>query len=285
MIDKACEGLRAVPPTFDDKNHMLTLEKVEIEAFSCLFATALPQVISTEGGNVMTVGSATAMVMAEVDVLAFNRVVGLGADGPIDDALLDDIISIYERAGVGRFFIQLSPVALQTSLSDLLIDRGFVHHNNWVKLHRRLKPIEPIETILRVEEISADQAELFGRIVVDNFEWPRQLVASIAGTVDRRNWRHYMAFDGDRPVATGAMYIKNEYGWIDLAATLENYRGRGAQASILTQRIYDASRAGCRWLVAETAEETPDRSVPSYRNMVRYGFEVAYIRPNYLYSF
>lgn len=274
-----------MPPILDDKKHMLMLDKVEIEAFSCLFATALPQVMTTEGGNVMTVGSATAMVMPEVDELAFNRVVGFGADGPIDDTLLDEIISIYERAGVGRFFVQLSPVTLQSSLADLLIGRGFVHHGNWVKLHRRIKPIEPVETIFRVEEISADQAEVFARIVVHSFEWPRQLVASVAGTVDRRNWHHYMAFDGDRPVATGAMYIRSEYGWINLAATLETYRGRGAQAAILSQRIHDASRAGCRWLVVETPEETPDYSPPSYRNMVRHGFEVAYIRPNYLYCF
>jgi hypothetical protein len=33
--------------------------------------------------------------------------------------------------------------------------------------------------------------------------------------------------------------------------------------------------------VVETAEETPVRPVPSLRNLLRLGFEVAYLRPNY----
>jgi hypothetical protein len=36
-------------------------------------------------------------------------------------------------------------------------------------------------------------------------------------------------------------------------------------------------------MIAETAEEKPDKPVASYRNMRRMGFEIAYLRPNYIY--
>lgn len=45
----------------------------------------------------------------------------------------------------------------------------------------------------------------------------------------------------------------------------------------------DAARLGCKWVSAETAEETPERDVSSFRNVIRLGFSVAYRRPNCLW--
>ena len=39
---------------------------------------------------------------------------------------------------------------------------------------------------------------------------------------------------------------------------------------------------GCRWFVTETGEDLPDRPNPSFRNMMRAGFHVAYHRPNFM---
>jgi hypothetical protein len=86
-------------------------------------------------------------------------------------------------------------------------------------------------------------------------------------------------------MATAAVYCRGEYAWIDFASTLPGYRGRGGQAALLARRIADGAALGCKWLVVETAEATPEKPAPSYRNMRRYGFEVAYVRPNYLYKF
>jgi hypothetical protein len=94
-----------------------------------------------------------------------------------------------------------------------------------------------------------------------------------------------MALDGDRPAAIAAMFVQGGYAWFDMAGTLSEYRGRGAQGALLQRRIRDAARMGCRWIVVETAEETPERSAPSYRNTLRSGFQVAYLRPNYMLAF
>jgi ribosomal protein S18 acetylase RimI-like enzyme len=45
----------------------------------------------------------------------------------------------------------------------------------------------------------------------------------------------------------------------------------------------DAADAGCRWVSVETAEDTVTKDAPSFRNLRRLGFEVAYRRPNYLW--
>jgi len=41
---------------------------------------------------------------------------------------------------------------------------------------------------------------------------------------------------------------------------------------------------GCKWFVTETGEETADEPNPSYHNMLRSGFELAYLRPNYVHQ-
>jgi len=40
---------------------------------------------------------------------------------------------------------------------------------------------------------------------------------------------------------------------------------------------------GCRWFVSETAASTPEKPSPSYQNMVRGGFELAYLRPDFVF--
>jgi len=67
-----------------------------------------------------------------------------------------------------------------------------------------------------------------------------------------------------------------------VAGTLPAFRRRGGQGAIMARRIRDAVQLGCRWVITETGEDLPDRPNPSYHNMLRAGFSLAYQRPNYL---
>ena len=50
----------------------------------------------------------------------------------------------------------------------------------------------------------------------------------------------------------------------------------------MAQRIRDGMALGCRWLITETGEDTPEHPNPSYHNMLRTGFKLAYHRANYM---
>jgi len=50
----------------------------------------------------------------------------------------------------------------------------------------------------------------------------------------------------------------------------------------MARRIADGIKLGCRHLVSETGEETPEEPNPSYRNMLRTGFELVYARRNWI---
>jgi GNAT superfamily N-acetyltransferase len=101
-------------------------------------------------------------------------------------------------------------------------------------------------------------------------------------TIGRAGWRHYLAFDGDQPVATGVLFVRHDIGWLGMAATLPSHRGRGAQGALMAQRIRDGMALGCRRLITETGQDTPGQPNPSYHNMLRTGFKLAYQRANYM---
>jgi len=261
------------------------LELIEIRAWTEFYRSAPEHLAKDLGISVDSSDSACSTIVSKIDVLAFNRTIGLGLEEPFSSSVIAAQRELFRGKGVSRFFIQVCPVVATGQSIDLLQSHGFKHHNNWVKLIRDTSEAEPVTTDLRVEQIGPDRARDFARVLVTAFEWPDIFSGWIESAIGLDNWRFYIAFDGAEPVATGAIYINGKYGWIDFASTLQSHRGRGAQSSILAKRIKDAASAGCKWLTVETAEQTPEKSAPSYRNMRRYGFEVAYLRPNYIYTF
>jgi hypothetical protein len=78
--------------------------------------------------------------------------------------------------------------------------------------------------------------------------------------------------------------VSGEAGYLALAATKETHRRQGGQHALIARRIRDAAAQGCRTLVAESAEDRPDKPAPSFRNLRSLGFKLAYLRPNYLWK-
>jgi GNAT superfamily N-acetyltransferase len=238
----------------------------------------------TCGTRANIIGGAFAGMMSEIDMLAYNRVIGLGSSTLASEGQIDAIIDTYVTAKITRFFVQVSPYAQPQKIQQMLEQKGFSHYNNWAKLYRKAEtPIPPVHTALTVVEIGKEQAEEYGKLVIQCFEWDERLAAVFAGTVGAPGYKTYFAMEGQKPVGIAALYTNGKYASMAIAGTLPGHRGKGAQSALLGRRIEDAKALGCQYMIAETAEEKPDRPVASYRNMRRMGFEIAYLRPNYIY--
>ncbi len=264
--------------------HAGDLDVAEARAWADFHRAADDDLAASCGVGALEIGSAFLGSAAKIDVLTFNRAIGLGLDHPTSEQAIDLVIEHYAHAGVPRFLVHVHPLAAQAGLPALLESRGLTHYNNWVKLQRGVEALPDVATDLRVVEIEADRAESFATILVTSFDWPKPVTPWVARSVGRPSWRHYLALDGEAPVATGAFFAHGEDAWFDMASTLEGYRGRGAQKALIARRIDDARAMGCTRLVVETAEETSDRRAHAFRNVRRLGFEVAYVRPNYIYA-
>ena len=234
------------------------------------------------GFQVQRIGGAIVLLAEHLDMLLFNRVIGLGMREPATETLLDQIAATYQRAGVRNYGVQLSPTCLPAELPTWLSARNLMLRDRWAKVYCRPSQVITIPTTLRIAHIGTDAADMFAEVARVAFGMPPFLEPWLARGVGQTGWRHYLAFDGDQPVATGALFIRNRIGWLGLGSTLATHRRRGAQGALMVQRIRDAADLGCEWVITETGEDLPENPNPSFHNMVRTDFKLAYQRPNYL---
>ncbi len=163
-----------------------------------------------------------------------------------------------------------------------LREHGFERGYAWMKFVRAPHPPRfPTPDGVEVVELAAADEEPFGTIAAVGFGLPAWAAAFFAHLPGREGWRCYVARVGGEAQACAAMLIEDGIAEFGVAATLEEARGRGCQTALLHRRICDAAEAGCRTLFVETGERVPDRPSASYRNILRAGFEEAYLRPNW----
>jgi len=163
-----------------------------------------------------------------------------------------------------------------------LREQGFEPTYAWMKFVRDPHPPRfPAPGGVEVVEVTAPGQEPFGTIAALGFgmpAWGAELFAHLPG---REGWRCYVARVDGEACGCGAMVIEDGVAELGIGATLEAARGRGCQTALLHRRIVDAAEAGCRTLLVETGERVPDRPSASYRNILKAGFDEAYLRPNW----
>jgi hypothetical protein len=256
-------------------------EGIDAGLFAEGFEVAPPDLARAVGFGHVTHGPRVFGWASRMDVLAFNRALGFGLDEPITPEEIDAAVAEFTRAGVPRFMVQVSPVAEPRTVIQWLLDRDFYHHNSWVKLFRRAEPM-PASGDVSVEEIDRTRAETFSRIVGGAFGYAEHLQPLTTITLGRPGWHHYVAISDGEPIGAAALCVRGEVGWLGYAGTRAERRKSGAQSALIARRVNDAVRLGCRWVITETAEPRPDKPAPSFRNMRRLGFEIAYLRPNFV---
>ena len=250
---------------------------------------ALPLDIKHDlGSRVRRFGRAAALATAGADVAVVNRAFGLGwaGDRPFDDRLLEEVNSFFRDARVRRWLVEVSPHATVAGGRETLIKRGGVQKTPTVKLYGELGDAAAANDAKGppVREIGREAADEFCEIVGPAIGIPEVLEPDLVSTLGLPDWHYYMAFDDGRPIAGAAMFVKGDGAWFGVAGTSADARKRGAQTALLARRLVDARRLGCSWVTAETAPDTAEQPNPSYRNMLRAGLRVAYLREKYVFE-
>ena len=246
---------------------------------------AAPEYIRWEQGlHIDHLGSAIVLSLPRSEDHFYNRVIGLGLVEPVSEEMLDELTAYIFDTGTRFFSVQISPAAQPPEVHDWLRWRGYWMYDQHAKFYRDNQPPIDNETDLRIELTGSDYADAFAYVVTQAFGVPDYTYPWMKALVGQPNWYHYVAWDGDDPAAAGAMYISGNIGWLGHGSTLPGYRRRGAQGAVLSRRIRDGINLGCDWFITDTDEDTPDRPSPSYRNMLRSGFKLAYLRWNYLFQ-
>ena len=258
-------------------------EKAECEALYEMYSRVSDETKKHCGIQTKRIGTA---VLIRTDIFpgfTHNRIPGFGLDNPLDEKSFSEVKDFYS-SGKNKHALQLEPSVVTDDVMEILHKHRYEFKNNWVRFYRDTTPIENVKTDLEIKSVGNKYKNEYGSLITSAFDFPAELSGLFEHLMEKENWKHYMAFEGSKPVATGSVYFSGVSAWIGFAATNPDYRGRGAQGAILEARINEARNRGCKWIAVETGEDTSEHDVPSYRNMLRYGFRLLYKRPNYVFE-
>jgi GNAT superfamily N-acetyltransferase len=203
-----------------------------------------------------------ARAMPELDFV--NRISRLG---PGDAGRLEEILAFYAEVGL-RPWLEATPgVGLELPAGAALLGFQSV----------LCGPARPVpEPGLPVRE-TAD-ADLTARLILEAFGVPPEILERHAGALARaaaRSGGRWFVVEVEGRAAAGAILtIRDGTGYLAMAGTLPEFRGRGCQRALIAARIAAAAAAGCE-LIAATAEFAS----ASQRNIERAGLRVAYTKP------
>lgn len=260
------------------------------------------------GFNVTEIDDVTVLSAPEFPNPDLNRAVGLGAVGPADEDLLDQVIETLDQEIVGDsgdaqdsggdaegsapkrvpFYLQVVPESDPPELHQWIAERGFTKRRRWVKLWRSLANVpEPdAEGEVMIRLVTPRKARVWAETICKGFGLPVEVAVPLQKLVGKPHWRPYLAYIGDSVAGAALMHIGGKRKQpkataMVLGCTLPAFRGKGVQGAMLERRLFDAYQERAKIAVSEAAEDIPDKPNPSLHNLLRLGFKEAYKRENY----
>ena len=228
------------------------------------------------------VGDALCSVSSSDPSILLNRVLGLGSERPPSEDQLRAIRDIYDAAGIERFFLHVVPAWKGEDTNSLLEATGYQKYRGWMKFVRGGGEVRAAKTDLEVRPVGPEYGEAFASIAAPAFGLLDVSHALVALLPSVQGQLTFMSFDGDRPAGTGAVFIDDTTAALDWGATHPDFRRRGGQTAVLGRRIRCALDLGCDTICTATGEAVPGDPQHSYNNILKNGFEEAYLRENWI---
>lgn len=205
-----------------------------------------------------------------------NGVVAQGFFETLSSEDIEAVERFYQKFDSQPTF-EISPMA-DPSLIHLLAQRAYSvedFENVWVMDLKEWSPkVENHVVVLKTDQkYSTEWSKAFLR----GFELPEDYAeitnefTSALFSIDE--CEPYWVLEGDHPVATAMLGIKDGVAWLFATATVPDCRGKGYQSALLNHRLQIAKERGCDIAIVETIPGNQ-----SARNVERVGFRVIYTK-------
>jgi GNAT superfamily N-acetyltransferase len=260
------------------------LERAEAEAVWGYEAAAPPELEERLGMARTRLGGGVVLAARHDVTNYWSKALGFGFDQPVTADLVAEITAFYREHDVQLATIQLAPAVIPADWDAICEKEGIAAGASWLKLARLAGLVESPETDLRIDVIPPEDAGQWATVLARGFGMPEEQVTPMMQNVPSQpGWTAYGAWDGDQLVAAATLLITGDVAAFAGAATLPEYRGRGAQSALLAARARHAAALGVKWLSAETGKPTDGQENSSLNNMLRTGFEIRYARQNWIW--
>jgi ribosomal protein S18 acetylase RimI-like enzyme len=235
-------------------------------------------------------GGGTVMALRNAPPL-WSKALGFGFEEPVTASLIERICDVFRAQGLHQGVIQLPPSVTPGDWGEIRAKHNISPGTGLVKLVASTELVIELADLtgsldagLRVGRVAAADADEWASVMASVFGYDSDpMQAMCASSVGRSGWVPCAVWDGDRIVATATTHFHQRAAHLFGGATLPEARGRGAQTALLVLRARAALAAGCRWLVAETGAEPPGGHNSSLHNLLRLGFQIQYVQPNWIW--
>jgi hypothetical protein len=262
-------------------------QRIEEAAYVDMVEAAPAAYAQANGLRTARVAGAACFACKGLPVSLFNRVLRLGTEQAATESDLDGISDWMREHAAAKYNVSLDPNAQPASLAESLRARSLRPSGGGIARFWRnaSTPAAPVDSPYVVQRVGAESQAEFGQAVQDAFGFPPGFAEWIGALAGRRHWHTYIAHDGRTPVGVGAMYVGQGTAWLGIGGTIAAHRRGGVQNLLLARRIDDAIALGVDDIHVETGHPAPgDTAGPSYRNILRAGFELLFVREEFAHA-
>ena len=223
-------------------------------------------------------GTLPLVALCAVDRADINRVIGLGVRSPVDPEDLAAVCSFYERHDQRHYRVEVTPLAAASEVPRWMADHGLsAEALGTYKIWRPSASPPAHPPGVEVRELGPSDAEALSALNISAWgAWsmPVSMAGWFGATLGADGVHHYGVVDGDRLVATGALFLGDGLGWLGFDATHPRHQGRKLRQAISSVRMAAAHAHGCRLVHAESA-------VAPSRRVLRDGWHLLYEKASY----
>lgn len=203
-----------------------------------------------------------------------NRLFDVSACRSSLDEALDLAEGTFRSAGVERFFAFIDPCQNLDEVLHGLEARGYRFGHESSVLWSSLDSLPNASSRVKVMAATPDDEDAICQVLSEYgtraLVWPDISMAALQNT----DAAVFLGWDEGRPIAIGLAFAHSGVAYLSSAATVTQYRGRGAHQALIAARLRWAKDIGCEDAVTETYGFLGE----SHRNLVRCGFTDLYVR-------
>jgi hypothetical protein len=221
----------------------------------------------------------------------WSRAGGFSAETPATADVVQEVCEFFRARKVPKGSIMIAPSQLPLDWYETCSTWGLHEGARYAKLWRpaeaaavRLCGGDVLDRGLWVGAVDRHQAFEWATVMMNSRGiYHRGMLQMAAATVGRSPWKTYAVWEGPRIVAVGSMFVHGDCAEYFGDITLPGARRRGAHSTLLSIRLRDAVRLGCKWLFAEVGTEKPGTHHTYLWNMLRAGFRALYERTDWIW--
>jgi len=244
------------------------------------FVAAGPQISARYGTAFDEVAGLATPTCRVWDYPLFNRVIGAGILGPLEERGIDAVVGHFEAKGRVPC-VEVYPGITPRELQDALGRAGFTDSGHGFESHvlETDRAIEAGVPGVAVRRVGPAEYRRFGELVRDGFDMAADPVlgpffidlsaASLEALGD--DGAAFIASVNGEDAGTGQLVLTDRVAGCYSGSVVERFRGRGIQKALIAARIAAGIARGKRIFISQT-----DPDSPSGHNLHDLGFRTLY---------